>query len=47
VTIVFAALILGERPSALQLAGVALILTGIVIATIRRPPASEPIPPEP
>jgi drug/metabolite transporter (DMT)-like permease len=47
VTIVFAALILGERPSALQLGGVALILAGIVIATIRRPESSEPIPPEP
>jgi drug/metabolite transporter (DMT)-like permease len=47
VTIAFAAVILGERPSPLQLTGVALILTGIVIATLRREATAEPIPPEP
>ena len=47
VTITFAAIILAERPSPLQLAGVAFILGGIVVATIRRPATAEPILPEP
>jgi len=46
-TMVFAAILLAERPSPLQLAGVAFILGGIVVATARRPATAEPIPPEP
>ena len=43
-SVVFAALIVNESPSALQLAGAACILVGLVTATIgRRPaPAAEP-----
>jgi drug/metabolite transporter (DMT)-like permease len=47
VTLVFAAILLDERPSTIQLAGVAFILGGIVVATARRPASAEPIPPEP
>jgi drug/metabolite transporter (DMT)-like permease len=39
-----AILILGEAPSALQLAGVALVLAGVLIATARRRPVAEPAP---
>jgi drug/metabolite transporter (DMT)-like permease len=41
---VFAALIVDESPSPLQLAGAACILAGLVIATVRRRPvaAAEP-----
>lgn len=35
-------LILAEQPSALQLGGVALILAGVVLASVRRPPAARP-----
>ena len=42
-SVVFAALTLGESPSTLQLVGVAAILAGLVIATSgRRAPAAEP-----
>jgi drug/metabolite transporter (DMT)-like permease len=42
-SVIFAALILGESPSGLQLAGAASILLGLVIASIgRRPPPPEP-----
>ena len=43
-TIVFAALIVNESPSLLQLAGAACILVGLVTATIgrREVPAAEP-----
>src|SRR5213076_2094923 len=44
-SVVFAALIIGESPSWLQLAGAGCILLGLVIATIRRreaAPAAEP-----
>ena len=42
-SVVFAALILGESPSALQLAGAAAILAGLVIASLgRRQPVAEP-----
>jgi drug/metabolite transporter (DMT)-like permease len=43
-SVVFAALILGESPSALQLAGAGCILAGLVVASLRREPAavSEP-----
>jgi drug/metabolite transporter (DMT)-like permease len=37
--------ILGEAPSGLQLAGVGLVLTGVLIATAGRRPAREPAPP--
>jgi drug/metabolite transporter (DMT)-like permease len=43
-SVVFAALILGESPSALQLTGAACILAGLMIASLRRQrvPAPEP-----
>ena len=43
-SVVFAALIVNESPSALQLAGAGCILVGLVTATIRRReiPAAEP-----
>jgi len=43
-SVVFAALILGEYPSALQLVGAACILVGLVIASLgrRAPPPPEP-----
>lgn len=46
-TLVFAAILLAERPSPSQLAGVVFILGGIVLATARRAATAEPIPPEP
>jgi hypothetical protein len=36
--------ILGERPSLLQLAGVALVLTGVVVAVTGRSPDTDPAP---
>jgi drug/metabolite transporter (DMT)-like permease len=43
-SVIFAALILGEDPSPLQLVGGAFILVGLVIASIgrRAPPPPEP-----
>jgi drug/metabolite transporter (DMT)-like permease len=42
-TVTFAALILGEHPSALQLAGAATILVGLAVASLgRRVPVAEP-----
>jgi drug/metabolite transporter (DMT)-like permease len=42
-SVVFAAILVDESPSALQLAGAACILAGLVTATVgRRPPAPEP-----
>lgn len=43
-SVAFAALILGERPSGLQLAGAAAILSGLVVSSLgrRRPPIAEP-----
>lgn len=43
-SVFFAALLIGERPSALQLAGTAAILAGLVIASARRreKPSAEP-----
>ena len=49
-SVVLGAVILGERPSAPQLAGVAAMLAGVVIAASGRPsaaPAPPPPPPEP
>ena len=43
-SVVFAALILDESPSALQLAGAACILAGLVIASLRRRPTRPPEP---
>jgi drug/metabolite transporter (DMT)-like permease len=43
-SVVFAALILDESPSPLQLAGAACILSGLIIATIGRRPVSAPEP---
>ena len=37
-------LVLGERPSLLQLAGVALVLTGVVVAVTGRSPDADPAP---
>jgi drug/metabolite transporter (DMT)-like permease len=37
--------ILGESPSSLQLGGVGLVLAGVLIATARRRPVTEPAPP--
>lgn len=43
-SVIFAALLLGESPSALQLVGAAGIVSGLVIATLGRrpPPVPEP-----
>jgi drug/metabolite transporter (DMT)-like permease len=47
-SVALAMLILGEAPSALQLAGVVLVLVGVLIATARRRPVAEAAPrPEP
>lgn len=47
-TVVLAVVILGERPSALQLAGVAVVLAGVCFATVGGPPrASRERPGEP
>jgi drug/metabolite transporter (DMT)-like permease len=43
-SVVFAALILGESPSALQLAGAGCILVGLIIATVGRPAVTAPEP---
>jgi drug/metabolite transporter (DMT)-like permease len=43
-SVVFAALILDESPSALQLAGAGCILAGLIIATIGRRPVPAPEP---
>jgi drug/metabolite transporter (DMT)-like permease len=44
-TVVLAAILLGEEPSALQLVGAATILSGLLIATVgRRGTAPEPVP---
>jgi drug/metabolite transporter (DMT)-like permease len=43
-SVVFAALLLDEEPSALQLAGAACILAGLVVASVRRRPIAVPEP---
>jgi drug/metabolite transporter (DMT)-like permease len=43
-SVLFAALIVDESPSALQLAGAACILAGLVTATLGRRPAAAPEP---
>jgi drug/metabolite transporter (DMT)-like permease len=44
-TVVLAAILIDEDPSALQLAGAATILAGLLIASVgRRAPASQPVP---
>jgi drug/metabolite transporter (DMT)-like permease len=42
-SVVFAAILLGEHPSALQLVGAAAILAGLVVASARRPRAPEAV----
>ena len=42
-SVVLAVIILGEDPSALQLAGTAVILTGICVATLTWPRRSAPV----
>lgn len=44
-SVLFAAAIFGEAPSAIQIGGVVLVLAGLLVATTRRasPPAAEPL----
>jgi drug/metabolite transporter (DMT)-like permease len=44
-SVLLSMLILDEAPSALQLAGVGLVLAGVLIATTGRRPVTEPAPP--